>query len=113
MGSSPSPPPAPDPVATANAQGAANINTAIAQSTLNDVNQVTPYGTIDYTKTGGYWSPGINGMGGAFVPQFTATTKLSPGMQDLFNSNLANSQQSSGVENQLLNNATAGLSKPL
>jgi hypothetical protein len=113
MVSTPSPPPAPDPVATANAQGAANINTAVAQSTLNDVNQVTPYGTIDYTKSGGYSSPGINGQGGTWVPQFTATTKLSPGMQALFDSNLANSQSSSGVEGKLLNNATAGLSKPL
>jgi hypothetical protein len=43
--SAPSPPPAPDPVKTANAQAAANKETAITQSFLNNVNETTPLGS--------------------------------------------------------------------
>ena len=43
--SAPSPPPPPDPVKTAEAQGAMNIETAVAQSKLNRVNEYTPYGS--------------------------------------------------------------------
>ncbi len=61
MGSAPSPPPTyipppatpPDPFATAQAQQGYNINSAIAQNQLNNTNQVTPYGTINYAQTGG------------------------------------------------------------
>lgn len=70
------PPPAPDPVATANAQTASNVKTAITQSQLNNVNQVTPYGNLTYTQSG-KWEDG--------TPQFTATTTLSPEQQNLYN----------------------------
>lgn len=49
MGKKSSAPAAPDPVATANAQAAANKETAIAQAKLNMVNQVGPSGTLTYT----------------------------------------------------------------
>ncbi len=49
---SPSPPPAPDPKETAAAQGAINKETAIAQARLNQVNEITPFGTSTYTPTG-------------------------------------------------------------
>jgi hypothetical protein len=49
--SSPSTPAAPDPVATANAQGEMNKETAIANAQLNRVNQVTPYGNLTYAQT--------------------------------------------------------------
>ncbi len=42
---SPSAPPVPDPVATANAQGAANIEAARTTANLNRYDQVTPWGT--------------------------------------------------------------------
>jgi len=48
----PSPPAAPDPIATANAQAAANKETAIAQSQLNMVDQYTPYGSLVYNQIG-------------------------------------------------------------
>lgn len=48
----PSAPAAPDPVKTAQAQTATNISTAVANSALNNVNQVTPDGTLTYTQTG-------------------------------------------------------------
>ena len=46
---SPSAPPAPDPKETAAAQGAINKETAIAQARLNQVNEITPFGTSTYT----------------------------------------------------------------
>lgn len=48
--STPSAPAAPDPVATANAQAAANKDTAIAQAQLNMVDQYTPYGSLVYSQ---------------------------------------------------------------
>lgn len=50
---SPKAPAAPDPVATAQAQAAANKETAIANAILGNVDQYTPYGNLTYTQTGG------------------------------------------------------------
>jgi hypothetical protein len=75
MVSSPSVPKPPDPVATAQAQGQINKDTAVSQARLNNVNQVTPYGSLTYTA-----GPEVNG-----VPQYTATTTLSPEQQNLYN----------------------------
>lgn len=161
MVSTPSPPPviqpplpvAPDPFATAQAQQGYNINSAVAQNQLNNTNQITPYGSINYTNTGGSYvggsagSPGqemfpvgpndpnfaIGGqyanlpygpnggrmaggsaaVQGQWVPTSTATTTLSPQLQGLFNSSVANSQQNAGLEGQLLTNASQQLSHPL
>lgn len=68
------PPPAPDPVQVAQAQTGTNVGTAIAQSSLNNMNQVGPGGSTTFDKTGGYTDPTT----GQFVPQFTKTTQLSP-----------------------------------
>jgi len=46
-------PAAPDPVKTAQAQTATNKETALWNAVLNNVNQITPYGTLNYTQTGG------------------------------------------------------------
>lgn len=75
MASNPTPPAAPDPVATANAQSAANKQTAITQSELNQVNQVTPQGNLTYNQSG------TTADG---TPQFTATQTYSPQEQQLF-----------------------------
>lgn len=73
FGSDPKPPTPPDPVVTANAQAAANRETAIAEAQLNRVNQVTPYGTTQFSQT-----PGPGG-----VPIYTQTTTESPNQQAL------------------------------
>jgi hypothetical protein len=75
------------------------------------VNQYTPYGSIQYYDTGGYMSPGVNGQGGQWVPQMSAYTTLSPGMQKLFDQNLANSQQASNTAGSLGKNVQDMLSK--
>jgi hypothetical protein len=97
-------PRAPDPLATAQAQGAINKQTAVSQSELNNVNQNTDYGSIKYDQTG----TAADG-----TPQFTATTTLSPELKSLVNSNISNSQGMSNLQGTLLNNASSTLSNPL
>jgi hypothetical protein len=106
---SPSAPPPPDPYQTATAQGAANLDTAEAQAVLNNTNQVTPYGNIDYSQSGGSFVPTLGG-GQQWIPSYTATTTLSPGMQKLFDQNLANSQESSNTQGALGSNVADMLS---
>lgn len=67
-------PDAPDPVATANAQGQMNKETAIAQANLNAVDYVTPYGNITTAQTG-TWADG--------TPKYTQTTNLSDTQQQV------------------------------
>ena len=67
-----SPPPPPDPVATAQAQGAAKKEAAIASQELNMINQISPYGNLSFDQT----RTSAEG-----TPQYTATTTLSPSAQ--------------------------------
>lgn len=101
MVSEPSPP---NPVTTAQAQTASNVQTAETQQTLNDTNQITPYGSVNYAQTG---------VGADGAPITTATTTLSPAVQNLENSNIANDQAQSGIEGELAGNAASELSTPL
>jgi hypothetical protein len=70
----PTPPSIPSAASTAAAQTTSNIDTAKAQTTLNNVNQVTPYGNLTYTQ---------NGTDANGIPRYTATTTLSPAQQAL------------------------------
>lgn len=63
------PPAAPDPAKTAQAQGAANVETARAQAALNNVSQYGPTGSAVYTKLPG--------------DQYRLDTTLSPNQQQL------------------------------
>lgn len=103
MGSSAQPPTAPDPWATSNTQQTFNTNAAIQQANLNNVNQVTPYGSVTYKQTG--WSNG--------VPTYTATTALSPELQKLVSGGIGNAQSATGIAADLYKNAAVQLSKPL
>jgi hypothetical protein len=67
-------PQAPDPTTVANAQTKSNIGTATAQQGMNQINQVTPTGSLTYTQTG------TNPDG---TPKYTATTQLSQPQQQL------------------------------
>lgn len=84
MGSkSSSPPPAPDPAKTAAAQGAANLETAIAQGYLNAANVTSPFGNVTYDTTG------TVKVGDKDVPRFEQNIELNPEQQrqlDLQNS---------------------------
>lgn len=80
MGSKSSPPPPPDYVGAAQAQGAANVDTAIAQGVMNRPTTVNPYGRSTWIQTGTYMTPG-----GYNVPQWEQRTELTPLGQSAFN----------------------------
>lgn len=74
---------------TAQQQTASNVNTAIANATLGNTNQVTPQGNLTYTQTGGQQ------VGDNWVPQYTATQTLSPDQQRIYDQ--TTSLQNSGL----------------
>jgi hypothetical protein len=77
----PKAPTPPDPKATAAAQTGTNIGTAIAQGAMNNTNQVTPYGSLNYDQTGTYaYKDPLSGQS-YDLPQYTATQTLSPEQQ--------------------------------
>lgn len=81
------PPAPPDPRETAAAQTGTNVATALANTSLQQVNQVTPDGTLTYDQTGStqFRDPTT---GQTFdLPQFTATTTLSPEQQAIRDQN--------------------------
>src|SRR5215472_15995270 len=82
----PSPPTPPNPVQVSAAQTQSNLQTAQEQAVLNNVNQVTPYGNVNYTHAGPYG-------------QWTQTTQLSPAEQQLFNQQMAAQQGALGIGN--------------
>ena len=104
-------PKAPDPKETASAQTATNIGTAIANSYLGNINQVTPDGTLTYTQSGTqHWRDPLDGKVYE-IPLTTATQTLSAQQQAIKNQSdaaelnlakLANSQ--SGRLNDVLAN---------
>jgi hypothetical protein len=77
----PDAPTPPDPNRTAAAGTATNVNTAVANAFLNNVNQVTPTGSLDYNQTGNYsWTDPVTNST-YNIPRFTATQTLSPTQQ--------------------------------
>jgi len=72
----------PDYTGAAEATAAGNLDAARAATAANRVNQVTPYGSLNYAVTGK--DPYGN-------PTWTATTSLSPEQQQLYNYDIASS----------------------
>ena len=77
--STPSAPQAPDPSYVSSQQTQSNVNTAISNAWLNNVDQVTPYGNLTYTQNGGQFD-----NAGNWIPRFKATQTLSPEQQKLY-----------------------------
>lgn len=97
-------PKAPDPKETAAAQTSANVNTAIANSYLGNVNQYTPQYNLEYNKTGKEFIQDPNGnvtlkngKKGYYVPTFSATTTLTEPYQQVEDNNVATQQNLSGM----------------
>ena len=85
MGKKSAPKP-PDPQDVAAAQTGTNVSTAVTNAYLNNVNQVTPYGSLSYDTTGSYsWTDPSTGTT-YDLPTFTATQTLSREQQTLLNS---------------------------
>ena len=83
----PKPPKPADPKETGAAQTATNIGTAIAQQNLNNVNQITPDGSLTYNQTGTYRY--VDPLDGKVhnIPTYTATQTLSPEQQAIRDQN--------------------------
>lgn len=133
-GSAPAPP---DPVATAQAQGAINEQTARTQANLNRVDQYTPYGSLVYQQAGqqaaeaardkrmqeepGWdsttedakgWMEAVRANAAGGPDRWQATTALSPEQQNLLD--LSNQAQATygRAANRQLGTAEAALSTP-
>ena len=106
----PSPPNA---QATAAAQTGSNISTATAGSLLNQVNQKTPYGDLNYNQTGtnSYYDPSLDKN--VTLPQFTATQTLSAPQQTMLDQSNKFGIQSNQLGLQQLGNVAQQYSKPL
>lgn len=100
----PQAPAAPDPVKTAQAQGAANKDTAVAQYGLNATNQVTPNGSLSYKQIG-TWEDG--------TPRFEATTALSGQQQSLYDKGNVTQNNLADIGNQQSSRIGALLNTPV
>ena len=75
-------PPAPDPYEVAQAQGAQNRAAAISQAEIAMVNQMTPFGGLEWSRRGTTpISTGAEGETYGGTPQYTAVQTLSPDQQ--------------------------------
>lgn len=84
-----------------------NVNTGVANAYLQNTNQVTPYGNLNYTKTG------TQNVGGQEVPQFTATQTLSPAQQGILDR--TNTLQTGALDTaqNVLQNVNSSVNTPL
>lgn len=73
----------PDPWTTAQAQSQWNNTTAQTQQALNMVDQVNPWGNVNYTQNGTQTIIGADGKP-IQVPKYTQTTTLTPEQQAIF-----------------------------
>lgn len=97
--SKPDTPSPPNPTAVAGAQTSTNVNTAVANAFLNNMNQVTPTGSLDYNATGTYsWTDPTTGST-YNIPRFTATQTLSPTEQAIQNQTEAAKYNLAGMAN--------------
>lgn len=106
IGGSPKAPPAPDPAATAAAQGAANLDTAVAQGWLNALNQYGPQGSVTYNQIG------TQKVGDKDVPQFAQTTTLSPEAQQQYDLQQKLQTQALGLGEGVLGNVGSAVGTP-
>src|SRR4249920_1052903 len=90
--SKPDPPQPPNPLQTAAAQTGTNVSTGVANAFLNNVNQNTPQGSLNYDVTGSYeWTDPSTGSKYS-IPRFTSTQKLNDTQQALQNTSDATKQ---------------------
>jgi hypothetical protein len=102
LGPAPSAPAAPDYAGAAQQTAAGNLAAAQAAAAANRVNQVTPYGNLNYAETG------TDSMGN---PTWTATTSLSDVGQQLLNNQNAASLGLGGTINSALGRVQSTMGK--
>jgi len=97
--SKPEAPTPPNPIETARASTSTNVATGVANAFLNNVNQVTPQGSLSYNPTGSYnWADPVTGTN-YNIPTFTATQTLSPQQQAIQGQNEAAQYNLAGMAN--------------
>lgn len=99
-------PSAPDPGTTAKAQGAANVETAVAQAFLNTMGQKTPFGNVSYNQTGS------QKVGDYTIPQFEQTVTLNPQDQAQLDQQRALQGQAMGLGQTAIGNVASNIAKP-
>lgn len=104
MGKGSSAPQVPDPQGLIKQATQSNIDTAIAQSQLNNVSQTTPFGSTKYNYT-----PGANGAAGTW----TNTTTLTPALQSILDKNFATQGTVATAAGNAANAMATGIGKPL
>lgn len=102
----PKPPTPPDPKTTIPEQTKSNVSTAVAQSTLDAVDQSSPYGTVKYDKIGS------ENIGGNEVPRYQQTVTLAPEQQNLYNAMTGVEQSALDTAQTGFGNASQALSQP-
>jgi hypothetical protein len=109
----PDAPTPPDPNRTAAAGTASNVQTAVANAFLNNTNQTTPTGSLDYNQTGSYsWTdPTTNST--YTIPRFTATQTLSPTQQAIQGQTEGAQYNLAGIANSQSASAASQLSQGL
>lgn len=108
----PKAPAAPDPKDTAAASTGTNIGTAIANSWMNNVDQVTPDGSLTYETTG-YETYTDPYTGQSYqIPKRKATQTLSPEQQAIKDKADSAKGNIAGLAETLSGNAQNGLSTP-
>lgn len=99
-----SPPQPPDPNVTSAAQTTSNVNTAVANAILGNVNQRTPGGSLTYNQIG------TQTVDGREVPRWEAVTQLSPEQQAIYDAQTSASRGTADLANryvQRIGDATA------
>jgi hypothetical protein len=95
----PAPPTPPNPLQTAAAQTSTNVQSAVANAYLNNVNQITPQGSLTYNATGTHeWTDPTTGQTYQ-IPTFTSTQTQSPQEQAIYNQNEAARYNLAGMAN--------------
>lgn len=80
----PSAPEPVDPYEAAQAQTGTNVSTSLANTAMGMVDQITPYGNLNYDQTGTYSFTDPNSGVTYDLPTMTATTTLNPMAQTAF-----------------------------
>ncbi|CAB4139853.1 Intramolecular chaperone auto-processing domain containing protein [uncultured Caudovirales phage] len=104
-------PKAPDPAIAARAQGAANVDAAVASGLMNMVNQQTPYGNLQYTQSGTQTVG--SGNDAREVPIYSATTTLSPAEQRQLDLNNQINEQALTFGQKQLGSVESALQNPM
>lgn len=110
--SSPKQPAPVNPVTAATAQTGSNVETAIANTALNNPNIVSPYGTT-LTKQTGTQKITLPDGTTRDVPTYTQTQSLSPAEQKIYDQQVQGRQGLNDLANQQINFLTDHLGRPI